>query len=83
MFQIESNIPLPEKKTANDKYPFKDMKVGDSFFVPGADTVPAILRGRLYASCSNRRQASGKTERFSVRIETNGHGEGVRVWRTA
>ncbi len=34
MFTIEKNIPIPPKKrcTVKSKYPFAEMKIGDSFF---------------------------------------------------
>ena len=38
-FKVERGVPLPEPKGgpgAPAKYPFGDMEVGDSFFVPAA-----------------------------------------------
>ena len=34
MFEVESDIPMP---ASFSKYPWEDMKVGDSFFMPGTD----------------------------------------------
>lgn len=34
-FEIESGIPIPERKKRQSKYPFSRLEVGDSFFVPG------------------------------------------------
>jgi len=38
-FEIESGIPIPERKKRQSKYPFSRLEVGDSFFVPGKTAV--------------------------------------------
>ena len=35
MIPIDRNIPQPRAKTGKRKYPWPEMKEGDSFFVPG------------------------------------------------
>lgn len=35
MINIDKGVPCPEKAIFLRKYPFRDMKVGDSFIVPG------------------------------------------------
>ena len=40
MFDVQKKVPVPKMQTSNRqgrnrKYPFKDMKEGDMFFVPG------------------------------------------------
>ena len=38
MFEIESGVPVPPKRAI---YPWREMKVGDSFFVPDRPDKPA------------------------------------------
>lgn len=68
MYKIESNIPLPP---ARGRYPFADMKVGDSIFIEGKKT--ATVAGAA-ASFVHRTKRDYK---FSCR-KVNG---GTRVWR--
>lgn len=75
MFKIESNLPIPESKWVGrtPKYPWKQMKVGDSFLVPTTpDVCNKIVRQRL--SVGAYKSSCGK---FATRIVN----EGVRVWR--
>lgn len=68
-YEIQSNIPLPTPR-GPVKYPLADMKVGDSFFIPG----------------KNSQQISGsfainRPKKFSVRQREENGVKGVRVWR--
>ena len=66
MIEIEKNVPLFPRKT-NTKYPFAEMKVGDSFVIPPRPKTP-ILQG--YA----------KT--FGIKITIRRQPDGsYRVWR--
>jgi hypothetical protein len=67
---IDKNIALPPEKKSNN-YPYKNMKVGDSFFV--ANGVISVICN------SNYRMSKQLNHKFTARKE----GEGVRVWRTA
>lgn len=69
MFIIESSIPCPKKKT---KYPFNQMKVGDSFLVHD-DNSPtnAVNAAHTYGRYWGRKFASQSV------------GMGVRIWRIA
>lgn len=73
-YEIEKNIPVPEKE--GPKYPFKQMEVGDSFFVEcqGFDAYRKIAN----AANSFQRRCDMPIK-FTVRMLT----EGVRVWRIA
>lgn len=73
-FKIESNVPVPPRdgRTGRGqklKYPWGDMKVGDSILFTGddADTAP-----------SSAHQFGRKR---SWTFTTHKNGEGVRVWR--
>jgi hypothetical protein len=63
-FKIDEGIPMPEKRHS-PKYPWKEMEVGDSFFVP---------KRAFLASSASLRYAPKK---FSQRAVDGG----VRVWR--
>jgi hypothetical protein len=72
MFKVEKKRhPVPAPKHGS-KYPWADMKVGQSFLVPNGDyhkiSVAAIV--------TSRRKAPMK---WVARVVTNG----VRVWRVA
>jgi hypothetical protein len=67
--KVEKAIPIPQDR---NKYPFKTMEVGDSFFVPANGE--ALQRVQNRVSNSWKRHAS---KRFLSR-QIDG---GVRVWR--
>jgi hypothetical protein len=66
---IQKNIPIPPEKKRN-VYPYKDMEIGESFFVP---------TGKIQIVCNaNYRTGKQLGKKFIARKEE----EGVRVWRT-
>lgn len=70
MFKIEKRVPIPAR-TTTPKYPFRDMKVGDSFVVADGGKSVAIA-----ASAFSRRNPE---YRFTARKE----GDAIRIWRIA
>ena len=63
---VEKHIPLPAERK---RYPYKDMDIGDSFFVHA---------GKMQVVCNANYRASKKLGfKFIARCEP----EGVRVWR--
>jgi hypothetical protein len=72
-YNIDKNIPHPNFNRV--KYPFKDMEVGDSFFVP-LDGVDALtIKNRL--NCAVRDNSLKLSFKFAQKRENNGY----RVWR--
>lgn len=65
-FNIVSNIPIP--KPARDYWPFKSMKVGDSFYFEGK-------RANLSTN------ASTYAKRHGGKFRTRSEGKGFRCWR--
>lgn len=65
--KIDVNIPLPKKARAG-KYPFSDMKIGDSLFANGDES------NSLVSSAYGWGRRNGAT--FTARKEN----DGVRVW---
>lgn len=70
-FKIDTGIPLPPRATAPDRYPFPEMDVGDSFFVP-----EEVLKRASVQAASLR---AGK--RYGCKFSTRAVEGGCRVWR--
>lgn len=71
MYKIDENVELPPKKSElRRRYPFKEMKVGDSFFISCDDT--HRQQRRVHAAARGH-----KDKRFVTRQSS----DGVRVWR--
>lgn len=73
MISIEQNVPLPVnlRNLNNLKYPWADMQIGDSFFVPGITSAP-IQSAKTYAQRKFGRVFTARSVK-----------DGVRVWRIA
>lgn len=71
-YKIEQNVPLPAKRGSKVKYPFGDMKVGDSFTAPEAE------RHRIASAAGLRKIRTGMT--FSIRKDG---ADRIRIWRTS
>jgi hypothetical protein len=77
IMKIDKGIPLPSRGESNtrgaaSKYPFRQMEVGDSFFIPSGN--PKKLQSHMYQTY--RRY---KPMKFATRMVEGG----VRIWRTA
>jgi hypothetical protein len=72
--KIDKNVPRPEKLWWR-KYPFAQMKVGDSFFIPGK------LQATVSASAYSFARRRGDGRKFSTANVVHKGVEGVRVWR--
>lgn len=70
-FAIEKNIRIPTG-TALDRFPFSEMEIGDSFFVPTAELSENSVRSYVSRYGKDRTDVAFKT----ATIEG-----GVRVWR--
>ncbi len=82
MIQIDKDIPIPVRKRAfianrkqwPEKYPYREMEVGDSFFIPhDAYNSSASLRTTLYHSA----RRMGNNYKITIK-QVEG---GVRCWR--
>lgn len=85
-YQIEKNIPIPAGKRENQTslYPFKEMKVGDSFsigVIEGSKGDSDVAMRKVGNAARNWKNKVGRTEwKFRVRkMEDNS----VRIWRVA
>ena len=68
-FKIEKDIKCPEPRTRNLKYPFDDMKCGDSFAFNSDIYVRVSATASYYSKKDNMK--------FSIRKD----GDGYRCWR--
>ena len=75
-FKIDKGIELPKRKApvSHRKYPWDELEVGDSFFIPKKKIV-GIGNIRLAAEKRLNRKFSGRSV-VEHRVK------GVRVWRT-
>ena len=63
--KVESNIPLPIK------YPFANMRMGDSFLLPeGVNRIAVAVAASRYGRSNNKKFTVRKTK------------DGFRCWRT-
>lgn len=73
-FKIEKGVPVPEKLAKGmKKYPFDQLEVGDSFFVPMADNASP---SSLFSAIAQARKRLN-INLFSAKVDG-----GRRVWRT-
>lgn len=71
-FKIEKHIAVPPiTRRGNRKYPFPQMKIGESFYVGDTAKTNSVRYSASYYAIRN------KGFKFTVRKEANG----VRVWR--
>ena len=77
-YQIDRGIPMPPPcRGAAAKYPWREMEVGESFFVEASAKDAVVIRSRVRSAGYSQRLAHGT--RFTVRTVEGG----VRVWRIA
>ena len=76
--QVDKGIPVPVRQhTRKSFWPFDDMKIGDSFFVPILQNAERLVtRNRVAQACSQRKRRDPKLN-YTIRWE----GNGIRVWR--
>lgn len=74
-FRIHKGVPIPHDAYRN-KYPFPEMKVGDSIFIPTKGESREARSGRNAASSFSKHH---KGVRFTARLVK----DGLRIWRIA
>jgi hypothetical protein len=76
MYEIQRDKELPKQGRGDRKYPWKEMQVGDSFFVPEGD----IRRLASAASNASRFMMGAIGKKFVCRTVTEEGIKGVRVF---
>lgn len=80
MIDIESDIPIPQRQNGRTaKYPFSQMKPGDSFAVPVGSEKPKTVINRLNTAAHGWRRRNQPEARFTVAYEEQ-TGK-VRIWK--
>lgn len=69
-FKIEKGVPCPPSRR-DGFFPWNDLEIGDSFFVPGTDS-------RRFGA-----NASYSSKRYGKKFVVRNVDGGVRVWRIA
>lgn len=78
--KIEKRVPIPENKRGKpNKYPFPDMKIGDSFLF--TENLKDKRKSIQHASAAANtwKKVTASKFKFSCRLVKNG----VRIWRIA
>jgi len=70
MIEISKHIPLPKTRVMK-KYPYREMEIGDSFYVEGVS---------LQVICNSNWRYGKK---LGMKFIASKDKEGVRVWRAA
>lgn len=78
LYEIESDVPIPAVRSSGraPKYPFRTLRVGESFFEGNMKEVPRLQR----AAAAYAKRANIKL--LTRRVEEEGT-PGLRVWRIA
>lgn len=76
--QIDDHVPLPVD-AGTKQYPFKVLKPGQSFFVPG-ETTTGRTAGAAHVFATRERKKGFACRMVARNVEENG-AQGVRIWR--
>ncbi len=86
-YKIDSEVPVPtDFRSTELKYPFEEMKVGDSFFIPPRseeETVKGLGNRVAQARQTYQKRMARREEevRFTQRMRTEDDVTGYRIWR--
>ena len=82
-YKIDSNVPAPPARPhGNYKYPWGEMKEGDSFFLPKREGYTARDTGNLAYMSGRQWLSRNNTTHLKVcqRLATENGVEGSRIW---
>jgi hypothetical protein len=79
VFEIEKNIPVPERLESYPAvYPFDRMEAGDSFFVPNEGNETGVQTAYRVRNASAKFRRKHRPDwRFCTKAKSNG----ARIWR--
>lgn len=82
MYEIEKDVPRPQRGSTLRKYPFAGMEIGDSFFAPlGKFKTLESLRAGIYQCIRLSRRGTRVPANWKFTIHTEKENNGVRCWR--
>lgn len=76
--EIETGVPIPDSAHGNARYPWKQMEVGNSFFI-AATEADLPKAARKLKSSANSQSKNGR--KFVSKTVNDQRECGVRVWR--
>ena len=71
--EIEKNKPMPSGTRGKQKYPWAELKIGDSFLVD--------IRQWAFGSLAHFNKKMKRLKKKQIKIETRSEGDKCRVWR--
>lgn len=80
IYKVDKDVPIPEnrgRRFGTSVYPFRDMAIGDSFFVPATSPEEQVVIGKRIASSGTNKALRKDGMYFTVRKVEGG----VRCWR--
>ena len=81
---IDDDVPVPagsDRRSAEQKYPLSQMKVGQSFFLPLQEGDDIKRMGNRLSQARQGFQKRNEGTRFTQRIWEEDDIIGIRVWR--
>lgn len=84
MYKIDKNIKIPPQAQRGEapKYPFKKMKIGDSFFIPNSHIEENRRTARRIISAGVVYKKRNSLTQKDFKLTTRIYEDGVRCWRT-
>jgi len=79
-YQIEKNVPVAYRQggPGNARFPFAEMEVGDSFYIPWGDEGEKRVRGTVSNAMGAFQLRNKPKKLISRKVD-----DGLRVWRIA
>lgn len=84
-FKVEKNVMIPAfgHRSSRSKYPFAEMEVKDSFFIPAeTQKEQARVRANIYGAKKQYQLKTKSNFKVVSRVVHESRGPGLRVWRT-
>lgn len=84
-FEVEKGVapPTDGRTGSAKKYPWHDMEIGDSFFVPFPAGTVQKLSAAAHGAIHTQPKLYGRRYRTATIKDEHGNKTGVRVWRVA
>ncbi len=86
-FAIDKGIPIPERRMTRKRlprkhrFPYVDMRVGDSFLIPN-DNNRFVVAGKPLTKHAVQEQVLQRALSHGIIVRTKELSTGLRVWRT-
>jgi len=83
MIEIDKGVPIPppRKGTGRPQYPWRDMEVGDSFFIVNGRVNNGKGDGPLVNTRGGAVMVPGS--KWTMRVVVENEIRGIRIWRIA